>query len=175
MIVNAIGRAVAAAFIAALIGAACSALFYAWHPAFAIEFDRDLPRTVSGIYGPERDSATGRTFAWMGQDAVIRLPGLDRRADWTLSLRLRGARAAPTPDPEITILVDGVSLETRATGPEFADVEVVIPKRPDRRGLTLGLHSSAAFVPGPGDPRSLGLMIDRLSIAPSGIVLVPRP
>ena len=41
--------------------------------------------------------------------------------------------------------------------------------------MTIGLRSSKTFVPGPGDPRSLGVMLDRLSLEPEGVVLVPRP
>ena len=86
----ALGRAAAAALIAALLGAAWVALFYAWHPAFAIEFDRDVPRNLSGVYTPERDDASGLTFAWAGPDAALRLPGLDRGRNWQLDLRVRG-------------------------------------------------------------------------------------
>src|SRR4051812_759928 len=169
-----LGRAAAAALLGALAAAAWSAVLYAWHPAFSIEFDRDLPRNVSGVYGPERDPENGRTFAWTGEDAVVRLPGLDRRVDWTLSLRVRGGRVPPAINPAITVLVDGTAIDTRPTAPDFSDIQIVIPRRPERRGLTLGLRSSATFVPGPGDPRPLGLMLDRLQIVPSGIVLVPR-
>src|SRR5262249_10540892 len=97
--VNALGRAAAAAGLGALVGAGWVALFYAWHPAFTIEFDRDFPRNVSGIYGPERDEATGLTFAWTSDDAVVRLPGLDRRVPWTLTVRARGGRPAPAANP----------------------------------------------------------------------------
>ena len=55
-----------------------------------------------------------------------------------------------------------------------ATIHVIIPPRPERRGLTLGLRPSATFVP-PGDPRALGVVLDRLSLQPSRIVLVPRP
>lgn len=175
MIAHSIGRAAAAAILGALIGAAWAALLYAWHPAFTVEFDRDFPRNISGVYGPERDATTGLTFAWTSDDAVVKLPGLDRRVEWTLHLRVRGGRTAPAVNPVMTITVDGVTVETRTTGADFQDVAVVIPSRPDRRGLTVGLQSSDAFVPGPGDPRRLGVMLDRLSIVPSGTVLVPRP
>jgi len=77
VIPRAIGRAAAAALLAGLLGAAFAALFYAWHPDLRVEFDRDLPRSVAGIYPVERDEATGLTFAWTGADSVIRLPGLD--------------------------------------------------------------------------------------------------
>ena len=171
----ALGRAAAAALIAALLGAAWVALFYAWHPAFAIEFDRDVPRNLSGVYAPERDEASGLTFAWAGPDAALRLPRLDRGRSWQLDLRVRGGHAAAAENPEITILADGLVLATAQTAADFQDVSVAVPARPERRGLTLGIRSSKTFVPGPSDPRPLGVMIDRLALTPDGIVLVPRP
>ena len=171
---QAIGRAVAAATLAALFGAAAVSLFYAWHPALTIEFDRDLPRNVTGIYPPERDDASGLTFAWTAGETALRLPGLDRHAPWTLDLRIRGGHAADV-NPDVTILADGVPLVTRRSSGEFEDVRIIIPARPDRPGLVVGLHTSATFVPGPSDPRPLGVMLDRLSLTPEGIVLVPRP
>lgn len=171
---RAIGRATAAALLAGLLGAAWVALFYAWHPALHIEFDRDLPRNVAGIFPPERDVATGLTFAWTGADAVVRLPGLDRGADWTLDLRVRGAREN-NENPTLAILADGVTLATEPTSRDWTNVRVVIPALPERRGLTLGLRPSGVFVPGPSDSRHLGVMLDRLSLTPSRIVIVPRP
>lgn len=171
---NAIGRAVAAGMLAALFGAAAVSLFYAWHPALTIEFDRDLPRNVTGIYPPEREEASGLTFAWTAGDTALRLPGLDRHVPWTLDLRIRGGHAADV-NPEVTILADGLPLMTRRSASDFEDVRVVIPARPERPGLVVGLHTSATFVPGPSDPRPLGVMLDRLALRPDGIVLVPRP
>jgi hypothetical protein len=170
-----VGRAIAAAVLAGLIGAVCAALFYAWHPAIVVEFDRDLPRTVSGVYPPERDGTSGLTFAWTSADAVIRLPGLDRRVPWTLDVRVRGARATPSDNPYLTVVVDGVNVEQIQTTPDFSDLRLRIPARPDRRGLLIGLKSSDTFVPGPSDPRPLGVMLDRFVLAPEGIVLVPYP
>lgn len=172
---NAIGRAVAAAVLAGLFGAAAVSLFYAWHPALAIEFDRDLPRTVTGVYPPERDDAADLTFAWTAGEAVVRLPGLDRHVPWTLDLRIRGGRADDAGNPDVTILADGIALEIHHASRDFESVRVTIPARPERRGLVLSLHNSATFVPGPSDPRPLGVMLDRLVVAPAGIVLVPRP
>ena len=172
---RAVGRAIAAALFAALLGAAGVAIFYAWHPALTVEFDRDLPRLLSGVYSPERDEASGLTFAWTGADVVLRLPGLDRGRNWTLDLRVRGARPLPSDNPDLTIVADGATLTTVHTSTAFQDITVTIPARPERRGLTIGLRSSTTFVPGPGDPRPLGLMLDRLSLAPDGVVLVPRP
>jgi hypothetical protein len=105
----------------------------------------------------------------------VRLPGLDRHLAWTATLRVRGGRAAPARNPALVVMADGVAIATHETSADFVDVTVVIPPRPERRGLLLGLQSSETFTPGDSDPRHLGVMIDRLSIEPSGVVLVPRP
>ena len=175
MITRAIGRAAAAAILAALFGAAWAALLYAWRPALAIDFDRDLPRNVSGVYPAERDEAANLTFAWTGPEVTLRLPGLDRRTTWTLDLRVRGARSVASENPALAIVADGLVVSTEPTTRDFSDLRVVIPSRGDRRGLTLGLRPSATFVPGPADPRALGVMIDRMSLTPDRVPLVPRP
>ncbi len=172
---RAIGRAAAAAGLAALLGAAWVALFYAWHPALRIEFDRDLPRNLAGVYSPERDEMSGLTFAWTGADVVLRLPGLDRGRPWLLDLRVRGGRAVPADNPDVTVVADGVTLTTLHTTAEFQDIRLTVSPLQARRGLTVGLRSSKTFIPGPDDPRRLGVMLDRLVLTPQGIVLVPRP
>ena len=169
-----IGRTAAAALIAGLLGAAWIALLYAWHPSVRLEFDRDLPRNVSGIYPSERADDGRLTFAWTGADAVIRLPGLDRGSPWILDLRIRGGRQAAE-NADYIVVADGVDIATARAPLEWSDVRVIIPPRPERRGLTLGLRPSRTFVPGPGDKRSLGFMLDRLVLTPERIVLVPRP
>jgi len=101
------------------------------------------------------------------------LPGLDRRLPWTLDLRVRGARPSLPDNPDLTIAVDGAAVDTRHTTPDFADVVVTIPPRPERRGIVIALHSSKTLVPGPADPRTLGVMLDRLRLSPAGVALVP--
>ncbi len=173
---RAIGRAIAAAAIAGLLGAAAAALFYAWHPAVRIEFDRDFPaRTVSGIYPPERDDNTGLTFAWTGADAVLRLPGIDRGANWTVTLRVRGGRAAADQNPIVEVVADGAVVAAAPSGPDWSEITATIPRRPQRRGLLLNIRSSSTFVPGGSDPRALGVMLDRIVLSPDAVVLVPRP
>ncbi len=171
---KAVGRAAATAVLAGLLGAACIALFYAWHAAIAIDFDRDLPKTISGIYSPERDPS-GLSFAWTSGEAALTFPGLDRRAVWILDLRVRGGRPMSAENPDITILADGVAIQTMRSTPDFTDLRASIPAFPSRRGLVVGIVCSKTFVPGPGDPRPLGVMLDRLVLAPEGVVLVPRP
>ena len=71
------------------------------------------------------------------------------------------------------IVVDGANVEQTQTTPDFSDVRVTIPARPDRRGVLIELKSSDTFVPGGSDPRPLGVMLDRFVLSPQGVVLVP--
>lgn len=172
--IRAVVRAALCGMLAAFLGAAMLTLSYARNPALDVEFDRELPRVVRGIYGPERDNATGLTFAWSGAEVVIRAPGLDRRVEWTLDLRLRGAR----PDGRrlhLTFLADGVAIGTHEAPQDFGNVRVTIPARQDRRrDAVIAMQVSETFTPGPNDARALGVMVDRLTLTPGGLVLPPR-
>lgn len=172
---RAVGRAISTAVLGALFGAAWLTFFHALHPAVTIGFDTDPPRLVSGAYPAERDEASGLTFAWTGRDLALRLPGLDRSVDWTLAVRVRGARADASQNPSLSFYADGVLLDTRRTAAAFETITVTIPARPTRRrGTLISLQPSATFVPGPGDTRALGVMIDHITLAPIGIVLPSR-
>ncbi len=169
------GRVAAVAAIAALAGAAWLALLYGRSPALVLEFNTTAPAAiVRGIYTAERDDASGRTFAWTTDRATIRLEDLDRQVAWSLDLAVRGARAGGAANPELQVFADGVHLQTIATTVDFADARIAIPPQPTASRLTLELRSSSTFVPGPGDKRQLGVMLDRLVLTPDGIALPPR-
>ena len=107
------------------------------------------------------------TFAWTREELVLRLPGLDRRVDWVLDLRARGARPVLSDNPELSFLATGSLLETRPSGPAFEDMRIVIPARLDRpRDALISIRASKTFSPGATDPRQLGFMLDRLRLTP---------
>lgn len=173
--IRALGRAGAAGTLSALLAAAWLAVWYAWHPALTMDLNTNPPSLVSGIYPAERNDEARLTFAWTKQDVLIRLPGVDRRVEWTLLLRVRGARAVAAENPQLDVFADGLPIASRQLRADFEDMAVAIPARPERRrGVVIALHSSRTFVPGPLDPRALGVMLDRISLAPSGAVLAPR-
>jgi hypothetical protein len=130
LLARAVGRVIATALLAALTGAAAAAVFYAWHPTLRMEFDRDPPRLVSGIYPAEHDERGTLTFAWTAGDVAIRLPGLDRRVDWTILLRVRGARPLVADNPDISIVVDGLPVLTHHTAVDFEEVRATLPAHP---------------------------------------------
>jgi hypothetical protein len=167
-------RAVAAAALGALTGAACLLLVYGLRPVLEMDLAVSPPAEVTGLYLTERDPASGLTFAWTGEVLTIRLPGLDRHVPWHLEARARASRPDPTANPELAIFADGSHIVTVPTSSDFADIQLAIPARPDRLGLTISMRSSKTMVPGPHDPRALGVMVDWIRIRPEGIVMPPR-
>ncbi len=150
------------------------AFFYGVSPDLVVRFDTEPPALLGGVYPTERDPVGGRTFAWTGEQLTLRLPALDRRVPWNLTLRVRGARVRAAENPELRFLADGIELETRPTATDYQDITVLVPPRPELRGLTLDVRASATFVPGPSDPRTLGVMLDELRLSPSGVAVPPR-
>ena len=168
-----IGRLAATALLGALLGSVFAAVFYAWQSGVQTDFVTDPPALISGVYPVEHDPKWTLTFAWTRDEVTIRLPGLDRRIPWTFAARVRGGR--PTTNPSIDVLCDGLPIAALQTGADFDELRATIPAHPDRpRGATLTLHVSSTFVPGPSDPRPLGVMLDWLLVMPSGVPLAPR-
>src|SRR5690606_2439102 len=82
-------RVAASAVSAVLLGLVLLFVVYGRSDGLVLEMDRHQPAFVSGLYATERDGET--TFAWTSGRMVIRLAGLDRRVDWTCTMRMRGA------------------------------------------------------------------------------------
>jgi len=170
---HSIPRAIAAALLGALAGAACLVVVHAWNPAIIFEMDRALPAFVTGFYPLERNGQ--ETFVWTAERAEVTLAGLDRRVPWTCSVRFRGARAPQDPQPELVLALDGVRAGAWGGTNEFQDAQVTAPATPLKPGLVLTLISTTTFLPGGADPRRLGVQVDRIVCHPaSGIVLPPR-
>lgn len=159
-------RLITGTILGAIIGALCVIVAGRSHPGVTTGMDRETPAYLSGFYPGERDGDT--TFAWTAERATIRLPGVDRRRPWSCVIRLRGARADAAAMPTVAFALDGVNVTSVATTNEFADVTVSAPVRTDRNGLVLSLTSLPSFAPGGGDPRQLGVQVDRLACRPAG-------
>lgn len=131
----------------------------------------DLPRAVaSGIYPVERSGEL--SFAWSHPLSTITLRSLDRSLDWSCAVLVRGARPGGVPQPETAIDVDGVTAARATLTNEFQALDVAVPARAGR-GLSLTISAAPAYVPGPGDPRQLGVQLDRIACAPSGMGALP--
>jgi hypothetical protein len=168
-------RAVIVAGAGSLAGAAWLVVACNLHPALTLEMDRPLPRSLAaGVYPPERSGT--ETFAWTGGRADFTMRGADRRTEWTCSLRFRGGRAAPLPQPQVDAAIDGITVATAIAANDYRQLDVTAPARPGHTGLTLTLTSSTTVSPGAADPRQLGVQLDRLVCQPTGalVVLPPR-
>jgi hypothetical protein len=171
---RAAGRAIAAALFAAFAGAAWLALLYGRGPVLRMELDVAPPGAiVTGIHPIERDQESRRTFAWTAETLTIAIAEIDRQVAWTMEVHVRGARASG-PQPELQFHVDGRPVLTHLSSIDFETVRMTIPPRPERSGMTLTMRAVPTFVPG-RDPRTLGAMVDWLTLTPEGIVMPPRP
>jgi hypothetical protein len=146
---------------------------YSAHPTLALEMDRDPSRIVKGLYGAERVGQ--ETYAWSSEHATLALPGLDRSAEWSCSLRVKAGRAHESLFPEVALSVDGVIVATHEVTNEYRDVEVTIPEARGSSGATVTLTSTKTFVPGTSDKRTLGVMVDRWSCSPAEAGFIRPP
>lgn len=170
-----IRRMVVAAVLGALAGATALVFFYAIKPGVVLDMATDLPSIARGFYPIEKDPK-GLTFAWTRDRAELALPGLDRRSPWTATVRFRGGRADPATLPDVQLAVDGEARATMRATNVFQDISIEIPPSAGDRGTVLTLTVSSTFVPGPGDSRALGVMVDEVTVVPAShaVALVPR-
>jgi len=153
-------------------GAVSVAAWYARSPGFAVDFERDLPPIVSGLYPVER--AGPMSFAWTSGRTVISMAGADRRVPWTCRIRGRGARPPGVPPAEIAITADGVTLLRQPLGNDFEDMAIDVPERESADGLQLTIDVTPTFVPGPADSRALGAQATALECRATARPLPPR-
>jgi hypothetical protein len=155
----------------AFLGAAGVVVAYALHPSLTIEMDRSLPRRfASGLYDTERSGDT--TFAWTSQRVDIKLADLNRHIAWTCSVRFRGGRSDPATQPSVDVTADGIIATAMKATNEFQDAAIVLPPR-NSSGAVVTVTSSSTSVPGPSDPRELGVQIDRIVCAPQAGIAWP--
>lgn len=167
-------KALTVAALGAVVSVACLLVTFTRYRDLALDMDRDLPRAVAqGFYPAER--AGEQTFAWTTGRASVKLADIDRRTAWTCQLRFRGARPDETTLPVVTVDVDGLTAASRVATNDFHELQVDVPPRPDRSGVTLTIVPSNTFQPGPGDARQLGIQVDRLACAAADAFVWPPP
>lgn len=120
-----------------------------------------------GMYPAEFDAEAGRAFSWSRPAVEVRLPSLDRSAAWRLGFEVRAARPPDRPLPTIQAAVDGRSVLSVQSSNEPARFQVEIPPR-DKDGAVVSIAVSDPYVPGPDDPRQLGVIVTDIRVAPSG-------
>ena len=159
-----LARTLAGALLGALLGVGVLLWTYTRGAEVAFDMNQGAPGIIDGLYDVER--AGTETFAWTRRSATVKLPGLDRSVDWSCTIRVRGGRVDPSTLPEVTVSVDGVITAVHQTTNEYQDLVVRLPAAVRTSGSSITLTASNTFVPGPSDPRTLGVMLDRVACNP---------
>ena len=168
-------HAVVMAVAGAVAGALTLLAAYAFGGGFAAT-PGTTPEVIRGLY-PTEFEAGGLPYAWSRDRVTLVFEGLDRAAPWTLAVRARAGRGPGLPPPSVRIEVDGTVRATQAIGPAWQDLRVDVPAAPAARVRVtrITLDVAPTFVPGPGDTRSLGMIVGDVRLTPSSRVpIVPR-
>jgi hypothetical protein len=122
--------------------------------------------TAEGFYPAELDAGSNIHFSWTRNRARLIFPELDRSQAHRLVFRMNAARPSGVPLPSlVTLSVDGTVAGTVQPQNERQVVPVVIPARA-ARGAVVAIDVSDTFVPGPHDDRTLGVIVDEVSLRP---------
>jgi hypothetical protein len=168
--ISSLRRAALAAVVGALVAALCLVAAYTIHPGLTFEMDRPLPSFISGMHGNEQHHLG--SFAWTSDRVEAAIPGLDRQVAWSCTVRIRGARADGVPQPTFRADVDGSPAASTTTSNEFEDLIVAV--RPAATtGVSIVMSVTPTFTPGGGDPRVLGVQVDRFLCRPGSAVVRP--
>ena len=135
----------------------------------------DTPRDaalVRGFNAPERQPAAdgGRRFRWTRDTSAIVFPGIGRGA-YTVDLTLSGA-SNPTPDSRV--LANGSEVAMVHLTPAFQVYQVGVPAALMRSG-SLKLEIDAPAYTPRGDKRTLGVVVQDVTLRPQGRGLVLPP
>ncbi len=167
-------RAIIAAIIGGVAGAACLFVAYACAPGFVATLDTTpVEAVVRGLHPTEFERG-GLSFAWTGARVTLVLDGLDRSRTWTLVLRAKAGRGPGLPLPAATIAVDGTTRATASIGGPWQDLRAVLPADGRTRPTRITVDVAPTFVPGPDDARTLGLILDEIRLVPEGFPPPPR-
>jgi hypothetical protein len=166
-------RAIVAAIVGALAGAAGFSALYAASPGFVATLDTTPASAIVRGLHPTEFEPGGLSFAWTEGRLTLIFEGLDRTRPWTLILRAKAGRGPGLPLPAATIGVDGATLATAPIGPQWQDVRAVLPTQPRPRPTRVTVDVAPTFVPGPGDTRTLGLILDEVRLVPDRIPAAP--
>jgi hypothetical protein len=118
-----------------------------------------------GFYGPELEPSSGRQFSWTSADAGLRVEHIDRRMPWRIELRARAGRGAGMALPDVTISVDGVAGPPIRVTNDLTSVVADLPPS-SRDSAQVGIHINNVFTPGPRDRRTLGVVVEQISLMP---------
>jgi hypothetical protein len=123
------------------------------------------------FHPPELDAATGQHYSWTTDASELRIPRLSRSRNHVVTLEVRTGRPAGVERPALRILVDD-QIRALVPAPDDGEVRVEVPAG-GGEGAAIGIQSAPVYQPGGSDPRALGVIVDRVTIAPERGGFVP--
>ncbi|MCL5256407.1 MAG: glycosyltransferase family 39 protein [Chloroflexi bacterium] len=122
---------------------------------------------VRGMQLGEQDGTT--TFRWTSGDSFVRFPGAPAATGYRLTLRMRGWRPEGLPAPVADILANGKPVASIVASGGWAVYSIELPAGTMSPSQNLVVEiKSDIFTPGFSDPRLLGVMLDWVSLEPTG-------
>lgn len=125
--------------------------------------DDDFLFLRDGFHDPEMLGNV--EFRWTTAEARIALPAVSGQAAWTATLHLAGGRPSGVPNPIVEVFIDGRLAMRTEVNPAFADYTFTFKRDPLPPTDATMVIKATTFTP-QGDPRDLGVMIDRFTLAP---------
>ncbi|MGC9023268.1 MAG: hypothetical protein ACP5NB_00300 [Chloroflexia bacterium] len=127
---------------------------------------------LSGFYEPER--VAGSSFRWSTGEGRLDIPALGS-APYRLNLRLAAPRPAGTPPPLLSLIQGGHLLLETTVEPVPQVYSLLLPAEALSPGNLALEWRCETFSPGEGDPRMLGVVLDRLEVWRAGRPLALLP
>lgn len=126
---------------------------------------------LEGVHDVEH--AGEMSFRWSRAETFLRIPGLGQTA-YRLDLRMAAPRFGG-PAPRLRLESGSLVLVDTAVVPDMAIYSVLLPSEALPGGNVDLLLRSDTFTPA-GDPRQLGVVLERLEVRPAGTApVVPSP
>jgi hypothetical protein len=138
--------------------------------AFALDIgQRPEEAYLTGFHDAEEGQ--GRTYRWSRAESAVDIPALGQ-APYRLDLTMAAPRPNGVAAPGIRLAAGGRPLLETVAVPPVQVYSILLPAA-DLPGGNLDLVlQSEVFTP-TGDPRPLGVMLDRLAVVPAGRPVVP--
>jgi hypothetical protein len=127
--------------------------------------------TLAGFYPAEAD-ASFHTFSWTSQTARVDLSELNRSRVHRFTVLVRGNRSRDQTPPHVRMAVDGITRLVEELPNSARQLSVEIPRH-RTTGAVVTLDTSPTVIPGPDDPRVLGVIVDDIAIAPVDAPFMP--
>jgi hypothetical protein len=128
---------------------------------------------LEGFYLPERESDV--TYRWSSDRATLMFPGAAQNQAYELRMHLAaGSRPSTAPPATVSVTANGIPAQTFQVAPEFASYKLRLPPTVVGADHDLLIELRVpAFIPGNGDSRPLGVVVNAVHLQPIAVPPLP--